>query len=70
MLTHNLENIFTYHSPKPGQPELYASLRSEALKLAILINDTCPESREKDESIKALEGSIFWANAAIARHGQ
>lgn len=70
MLLHELQNIFTYHSPKPGQPELYAALRSKALELAILINESCPESREKDESLKGLETAIFYANASIARHGQ
>lgn len=64
----DLKNRFTYHAPKEGQPEKYQTLRFEVLKLALLINQFCPESREKSLAITALEESVFWANAGIARH--
>jgi len=66
----DLEKRFTYHTPKEGQPEFYALLRGRALQLAILMNDNCPESREKSLAITKLEEAIMWANAAIARHGE
>jgi hypothetical protein len=62
-----IETRFVYHAPKPGQPEIYVRLRDKAKELAVLINDVCPESREKALAFTQLEDSIFWANSAIAR---
>ncbi len=62
-----IETRFIYHAPKVGQPEIYARLRDKAKEMAILINDVCPESREKALAFSQLEDAIFWANAAIAR---
>jgi hypothetical protein len=62
-----LENVFTYHAPKDGQPELYQALRAKAKELAALIGDSCPHSRERSVALTHLENSVFWANAAIAR---
>jgi hypothetical protein len=58
---------FTYHAPKPGQPEKYEFLRSGGRALANAINELCPESREKSLAITKLEEVIMWANASIAR---
>lgn len=58
---------FTYHVPKNDQPQKYAAIRSEGLIAANLINEHCPESREKSLAFTKLEEAIMWANAAIAR---
>lgn len=58
---------FTYHAPKGDQPERYAAIRSAARGLAEIINDLCPESREKSLAMTKLEEVSMWANAAIAR---
>lgn len=63
-----IENNFTYHSPKPGQPEQYQKLREKAKELAYLILESCPKSREASLAMTNLENAIFWANAAIARN--
>ena len=63
----NLENRFTYHTPKEGQHEACEQLRNKAKELALLINELCPEGREKAFSFTNLEQSVFWANAAITR---
>jgi len=63
-----LENNFTYHSPKPGQPELYQALREKAKELAALILASVPESRERSVALTELETAVFWANAGIARN--
>ena len=63
-----LENVYTYHAPNPGQPELYTQLRERAKSLATLIILTTPASREQSVALTNLEQSIFWANAAIARN--
>ena len=65
----DLENRFTYHAPKEGQPEKYAEIRSVGFLLAKTINALCPEGREKALAVTKLEEAIFWANAAIARAG-
>lgn len=63
-----IERNFTYHTPKPGQPEQYQRLREKAKELALLIEAECPHSRERSLAITKLEEAVFWANASIARH--
>lgn len=63
-----IENNFSYHAPKEGQPEKYNAIREKAKELAYLINEEVPNSREKDVSITNLEAAVFWANAGIARN--
>ena len=65
----DIDNRFTYHAPKPGQPEIYQDIRTLAKELALYINETVPEGREKSIAITKLEEATFWANAGIARHG-
>jgi hypothetical protein len=62
-----IENNFKYHTPKPGQPEKYTAIREKSKELAYLINDTCPNSRERALAMTKLEEATMWANAAIAR---
>ena len=65
----DIENRFTYHAPTgPEQVEVYGMLRSLAKKYAEVINEHCPDSREKSTAITKLEECVFWANAAIARN--
>lgn len=67
----DIENRFTYHPPEPenGQPARYEQIRGEAKKLALLIDDLADDSQEKSLAVTHLEETVFWANAAIARHG-
>ncbi|WP_231929018.1 hypothetical protein [Brevibacillus sp. SKDU10] len=67
-MNHQIENTFMYHSPKEGQPEKYTALREKAKQLAYLIEELCPNSREKSLAMTNLEQSIMWANASIARN--
>lgn len=62
-----IENNFKYHSPKSDQPERYDRLRLKAKELALLINELCPNSRERALAMTKLEETSMWANAAIAR---
>ena len=59
---------FTYHPPKPGQPEKYNLIRDHARGLAMVLNDNCPDSREKSVAMTKLEECVMWANASIARN--
>lgn len=63
----DLENRFTYHAPKPGQPEIYTKLRDTARMYAYLIKDVVPAGREQSLALTKLEEAVFWANAGIAR---
>lgn len=63
-----IEHSFKFHEPKEGQPEKYLEIRKKFKELAYLIEDLCPNSREKSVSITNLETAMFWANAAIARN--
>lgn len=63
-----IENNFSHHPPKEGQPETYELIRGEAKKLAYIIDDNVPNSREKSLAMTNLEQTVFWANAAIARN--
>ena len=64
----DLRNRFTYHAPKNNQPVKYEGLRNAGLDLSELINEYCPDSREKSLAITKLEECIMWANASIARN--
>lgn len=61
-----IENMFSYHPPKEGQPEKYTAIREKAKELACLIDDMCPDSRDKSLAITNLQQATFWANASIA----
>lgn len=63
----DLRNRFTYHPPQEGQDEMYKLIRLTALQLAGLINERCPEGREKSLAVTHIEEAVFWANASIAR---
>jgi len=63
-----IENNYTYHSPKADQPERYERIRFKAKMLAAYINEKCPDSREKSLAMTNLEQAVMWANAAIARN--
>ena len=64
----DLNNIFTYHAPKAGQPERYQMIREKAKEFAALIEKECPPSRERSLAFTKLEESVMWANASIARN--
>lgn len=63
-----IENNFMYHTPKKGQAEKYDQLRFKAKELAYLIDDLCPNSREKSLAGTKLEETVMWANASVARN--
>lgn len=64
-----IDNRFTYHPPRPGQPQIYEAIREQARQLAMCIVALTPSSREQSLAITAVEESVMWANAAVARSG-
>ncbi len=65
-----LEQRFTYHAPKQGQPAIYQEIRAKALEFAKLIEERCPFSGELVFAVKKIEEAVMWANASVARHGK
>jgi hypothetical protein len=64
----DLENRFTYHAPKDGQPLRYEAIRAAGKEFARLIVSECPDGREQSLAVTHIEEAVFWANASIARH--
>lgn len=56
---YDVDNIYTYHAPKEGQPEVYEEIRNHAKILAKLILQTVPVSRERSLALTKLEESVF-----------
>jgi len=61
-----IENSFTYHSPKGDQQERYVALHDKAKELALDILHMVPPGREQSTAITKLEETIMWANKGIA----
>jgi hypothetical protein len=65
----DLENRFSYHSPKEGQAERYTAIRAKAKELAYLIRlETPSNTHEQATALTKLDECVMWANAAIARN--
>lgn len=67
-MNERIENAYTYHAPKEGQVEKYQRIRAKAKELAYLIDEECPDSREKSLAMTKLEEASMWANASVARN--
>ena len=68
METERIENSFTYHKPTEDQAVRYVNIRNHAKDFAYMIENVCPDSREKSLAMTKLEEAVMWANAAIARN--
>lgn len=66
MTTGQIEQTFTYHAPSKEQQEKYVKIREAFKSLAILMNELCPESREKSIAFTHLQEGNMMANASIA----
>lgn len=62
-----IELRFTYHAPKGNQLARYERIRNFAKEFAYVIDQTCPDSREKSLAWTHLEDAVMCANASIAR---
>jgi hypothetical protein len=66
MTGEEIEDLFTYHAPKPGQPERYQAIRAAAKNLAYVIVQNTPKSADQSAAIRELRVCVMTANAAIA----
>jgi len=62
-----IEKRFTFHPINKDKSIKCSEIRAVSCNLAFLLNDFCPESREKSLAFTALEETVMWANACIAR---
>lgn len=67
-LRKRIENDFAYHAPKGDQVERYGEIRAAAKDLALKLVELTPVSREQSLALTALEETVMFANAAIARN--
>lgn len=58
---------FTYRTPKPGMAHSLASISEEGRHMANMLINRCPESRELENAIDAIDMAVMWAVAAIVR---
>jgi len=62
-----LKNRFSYHDPNASTQPIYNMIRESCLNLATIIEELCPDSRERSVALTKLDEVMFWANASIAR---
>lgn len=61
-----LDDLFTYHAPKPGQPERYNIIRKAAREFAQVIVDNTICGPDQSAAIRELRLCVMTANASIA----
>jgi hypothetical protein len=66
MTDQQIENTFSYHAPFGDQAQRYVQIRTAAKTLALVIQNACPESREKSVALTNLQQTVMWANSSIA----
>lgn len=64
-----IENNFRHHEGITAeQVEETNKIRNAAKEFAYIIDELCPNSREKSVAMTNLETCFMWANASIARN--
>lgn len=61
-----IDDLFSYHAPKPGQPERYEAIRAAAKVLASVIVENTEVGADQSAAIRHLRETVMTANAAIA----
>lgn len=65
-MTDQINNMFTYHAPKPDQIPKYDAIGETAKAFAHLIDSSQPDSREKSAALTLLQNATMMAKAGIA----
>jgi hypothetical protein len=65
-----LDNWFSYHKPKDGQPEKYVAIRDAAKVFAEEIVKNTPPSADQTAALRKVREAVMTANAAIACDGK
>jgi hypothetical protein len=67
MTVEEIQDRFRYYSPSIEGAARHAELSEAFASLAVLVDDICPDGREKSLVLTKLEEGKFWASAAVAR---
>jgi hypothetical protein len=62
-----IQDRFRYHAPSVEGVARHTELSEAFASLAVLVDDVCPDGREKSLVLTKLEEGKFWASAAVAR---
>lgn len=63
-----LAHRFAFHPPPhAGIARAHEDVRSACGGVALFLNETLPDGREKSTAIAKLDETMMWANAALAR---
>lgn len=62
-----IRDRFTYHPPSTEGVKRHEALSTNFASLAEVVDETCPDGREKSLAMTKLEEAKFWASAAVAR---
>ena len=65
-MTAQIENNFTYHAADAYAAQ-FKNVRYLLKQAAMVIEESCPDGREKALALTKLEEAMMWANAGIAR---
>ena len=65
-----LENWFTYHSPKPEQLPKFEAIRNAGMNLAEIILENTLPSADQTAAIRKVREAVMTANASIACNGE
>ncbi len=66
-----LHDRFKHHPPTSKEiEEAHDDLRIASRAMMMVIEELCPDGREKSLAFTKLEEAMFWGNAAIARAQQ
>ena len=68
MKKYDIENNFSCCACNNDKCVYCGNIRARARQLAHLIDDSCPDSRERSLAFTKLEEAVMWANAAIVRN--
>jgi hypothetical protein len=61
-----LDNWFTYHTPKEGQPARYEAIRAAGKAFAQVICENTPPGEDRWDALKKIRETVMKANQAIA----
>ena len=68
-MAYDAEHNLTNHPPvDPSIVDRFEQIREAAKQLARVIDELCPDSREKSLAFTNLEQTVFWSVASIARN--
>lgn len=61
-----LDDLVTYHPPRPDQIPRYGSIRTAARELIRVILEQCPDCADRAAAVRKVREGMMTANAAIA----